>query len=76
MAEIQALKFVAQNGDVTSAGQSVLPRSAISHVSTPAAIDANAPSFLSVKIPKEDMDLTFRGPCIVTYPYNKTNQMH
>jgi hypothetical protein len=26
--------------------------------------------------PEDELHLTFRGPCIVIYSYNKTNEMH
>jgi hypothetical protein len=45
MVQIKVVNFVAQNGDVTSAVQSVLPPSAISQFSTKAALHANAPQF-------------------------------
>jgi hypothetical protein len=56
MVQIKALRFVAQNGDDISAGQRVLPRSAISQVSTPAAIDANAPFPSQFTIPNKEME--------------------
>jgi len=32
--------------------------------------------FKNCKQPDLSWDLTFRGPCIVIYSYNKTNEMH
>ena len=31
---------------------------------------------LEVRWPKYECYLTFRGPCIMIYSYNKTNEMH